>query len=388
MSDKTPSPQSVVVPVEPTLATFDTPDFAARTHAPHMESWAYNQMPKAGWSDLKLFQYDGTDLYQWFGKKTGSVFEDAEGEPFTIKPAAPAPSSLAGGEDWKNDVEWLRECSRYFLKRDTKGEDSAFWSNIRNSENATRIADRLAALSPEAPARVGGDALVAHFKAMQRMATAYLVPEDYRDRDGRVTLHGTHTNTEQWKQGQRGARAEAFANDMIYMLDGPEARSALTPRHEAPAEGAGEIERLAAVIADFCPKHASPVPHDWMRNAASDFLRARSSAPEARDGEQPHCQLCGGTVEGWFCQTCEASFEEVDGLLVIKSEATHPAAPSADKLRIAMDAFDAITDLSTALRNGGPDSSDLQDLSDNLNTAVDLAHEALAALKGDAKWAI
>jgi len=34
----------------------------------------------------------------------------------------------------------------------------------------------------------------------------------------------------------------------------------------------------------------------------------------------PHCQLCGGNVEGWTCQTCEAEFEEVAGLLVLKSE--------------------------------------------------------------------
>lgn len=37
----------------------------------------------------------------------------------------------------------------------------------------------------------------------------------------------------------------------------------------------------------------------------------------------PHCQLCGGDVEGWICQTCEADFEEVDGLLVLKSDKAH-----------------------------------------------------------------
>lgn len=75
-----------------------------------------------------------------------------------------------------------------------------------------------------------------HFKQMQRMATAYLVPEDYKDRNGRVTLQGDHNNTDQWKQGQRGFRAEAFANDMIYMLDGPEERAALSATEREMAD--------------------------------------------------------------------------------------------------------------------------------------------------------
>lgn len=40
-------------------------------------------------------------------------------------------------------------------------------------------------------------------------------------------------------------------------------------------------------------------------------------------GRVPHCQLCGGDVEGWICQTCESDFEEVDGLLLLKSDNTH-----------------------------------------------------------------
>ena len=41
------------------------------------------------------------------------------------------------------------------------------------------------------------------------------------------------------------------------------------------------------------------------------------------ESEAPHCQLCGGEVQGWTCQTCEAEFEEVDGLLTLKCEAPH-----------------------------------------------------------------
>ena len=120
----------------------------------------------------------------------------------------------------------------------------------QNTRNA-RIWSAMLAAAPAPPAMAGGEVgLRAHFKAMQAMATAYLTPEDYRDRDGKITLHGDHNNTEQWKQGQRGIRAEAFANDMVYMLDGPEERAALSP--EAPArEGVVRpvIEKLVDDVA-------------------------------------------------------------------------------------------------------------------------------------------
>ena len=70
---------------------YDSPDFAPMTHAPDLERWAYNQMPKAGWRELRLMRFDGTDLYQWRGKRgvtsearDWSVFEDAATEVFRI----------------------------------------------------------------------------------------------------------------------------------------------------------------------------------------------------------------------------------------------------------------------------------------------------------------
>ncbi|WP_313104537.1 hypothetical protein [Brevundimonas sp.] len=73
-------------------------------------------------------------------------------ELIRIRQAAPAaPQAAVVGEDWTSDIEWLREAARYFQKRDTKGEDAAFWSNLKNSENANRIADKLEAL--RAPSR-------------------------------------------------------------------------------------------------------------------------------------------------------------------------------------------------------------------------------------------
>lgn len=70
-------------------------DHAPRTHVSETEPSAYNQKPKDnGWSELRLFRYDGTNLYQWFGKRkmnieSGgyihySVFEDPCDGPFQM----------------------------------------------------------------------------------------------------------------------------------------------------------------------------------------------------------------------------------------------------------------------------------------------------------------
>lgn len=54
-------------------------DHAPRTHVPHLEQNAYNQMPKdRSWTDLKLYNFDGTDLYQWFGRKWQSYSPESQ----------------------------------------------------------------------------------------------------------------------------------------------------------------------------------------------------------------------------------------------------------------------------------------------------------------------
>lgn len=72
-------------------------DRAPRTHVREIEDRAYNQMPKAGWRDLRLMRFDGTDLYQWFGKrgketaaKDWSIFEDGATEVFQLRPLSRA----------------------------------------------------------------------------------------------------------------------------------------------------------------------------------------------------------------------------------------------------------------------------------------------------------
>lgn len=55
--------------------------------------------------------------------------------------------------------------------------------------------------------------LLAHLEAMQIMATAYICPLQYRDRNGLAAINHDEAN-------------KLFANDMVYMLDGPEQREA------------------------------------------------------------------------------------------------------------------------------------------------------------------
>lgn len=81
-----------------------TPD---RVHVPDLERAAYNQMPKHnGIRDLRLLQYVGTDLYQWFGKEKDSVFEDPLSDPFQmVEQGAEARSDL-------RIVAWVRKDNR------------------------------------------------------------------------------------------------------------------------------------------------------------------------------------------------------------------------------------------------------------------------------------
>ncbi len=66
---------------------------AARTHVPELEQAAYNQMPKNSWTELKLYRFDGTDLYQWFGREKMRdtpgehyyVWQDSASEVFVIR---------------------------------------------------------------------------------------------------------------------------------------------------------------------------------------------------------------------------------------------------------------------------------------------------------------
>ena len=192
--------------------------------------------------------------------------------------------------------------------------------------------------------------LVAHFRVMQGMATAYLIPEDYRDRDGKVVFQGDNNNTPEWKNAQRGRRAEAFANDMIYMLDGPEERAALAEaasppaREEAPVEGAGEPKYFAAFMGE------------------SDALRNRTSEPEAGAVAWLTRGMNGrGDWMQWeVCSEKRASQWRGDVAyrigrrqVIQVREITHPAPATADKLRVAVEALERTRDGLRAMADDG-----------------------------------
>ncbi len=62
------------------------PRSANFTHVPELEQLAYNQMPKSSdWTELKLMRYENTNLYQWYGRQNGSIFQDPCDGPFVIE---------------------------------------------------------------------------------------------------------------------------------------------------------------------------------------------------------------------------------------------------------------------------------------------------------------
>lgn len=320
-AEHTPSPQSVVVPVE--LMTLSLK--AAEQFIVNGVETGYVRLP----------DYDDDPAHS-----TLPLIRDA----LALLSVAPAPSSLAGVE-----VSALRAAYDRWVHEDAEAV-----------EVIERVGVFLAALSPEAPAREDE----AKTEAWNDFEGDHLT-----DGNGYATAEVYRLCSEAfdaaWPQGRTVAIEAAV--------------SAFLSNHEAPAEGAGSMPRCAKCGAGplgNCGYYGCETP----RNTCP--LRARSSAPEAREGDRPHCQLCGGTVEGWFCQTCEASFEEVDGLLVLKSEAAHPAAPSADKLRIASAALAPFGALAPCEETCGVNMND--PLSKWL-TIADLvgADQALAALKAE-----
>lgn len=110
----------------------------------------------------------------------------------------------------------------------------------------------------------------------------------------------------------------------------------------SPALGGDEAQRSEPVeVTIFCPVCA--VPHidegEWATTRHHKTHQCQSCghewrpfpfatvgvphpAPTPVGGLEPHCQLCGGEIEGWVCQTCEADFEEVGDHLILMSDNT------------------------------------------------------------------
>lgn len=148
--------------------------------------------------------------------------------------------------------------------------------------------------------------------------------------------------------------------------------------HEAPAEGAGEMDDDDA--STYAPSVAGLSDYLWnqaqaadsvegrcileMWREAVDALRARSSAPEAREGEAvAWMRLTAGRIT-------HLTHCEMPGYVPLY---THPATPSADKLRAVVEGF--VSDLTGSLKN----RSTMLTINHNALTArID---QALAALK-------
>lgn len=242
---------------------------------------------------------------------------------------APAPSSLAGGGVMA-DLAVLATC------------DDMVVSHRDGDTNVGDVARRcLAALSPEAPAREGVD--IAWFRTMVEEKLKVATRADRADAlfpmgpEEAALYHRTRADLLGW---------------VLDML--PSDMPALTPRHEAPAEGAGEMPRCAKCGAGplgNCGYYGCETP----RNTCP--LRARSSAPEAREGEVVgwRWRFDNDLSESmWFYGHVipERPENAINTIVETQPLYTHPAAPSADKLRIGLDEIARLVNQSGAIPKG------------------------------------
>jgi len=74
----------------------------------------------------------------------------------------------------------------------------------------------------------------------------------------------------------------------------------------------------------FEPWEGWPIGQAAAREKADDIIALVSR--QTAEGDTPHCQLCGGEVQGWCCQECPAEFEENDaGKLIIDRDGSYDA---------------------------------------------------------------
>lgn len=287
--------------------------------------------------------------------------------------AAPAPSSLAGGEIVDDLAAHL--ASSIANLGFPVGLGIAPGKTVCTTA-AQAIIDtygpRLAALSPEAPAReVEWFGVTGAADETEALAVALF---DARCPGIRMTDEDLHYYR---------AAAQRAMKAVVDELDTP----AITHRHETPAEGAGEREALAAIM------HRNMIPdedggfsfHDLKAaDQIMDYLRARSSAPEAREGEAVAWRFHYPDDTRWYYSVIEPTAKVID----VEPLFAHPAAPSADKLRIAVEALEPFANLGVS---SGPDDEPCHYAYRITRGAIRNARQALAALatpdalKGDAK---
>jgi len=273
--------------------------------------------------------------------------------------SAPAPSSLAGGATGR--LSALLSSDHLRGDYPLAGLGAVSWNDLRAI---------LAALSPEAPAREG--------------------PMDKFDADLVEAL-----DRQKWS----GVASTLFR---LTKSQAGRLRAALTPRHEAPAalcdhghtdpmalcsdceassveapaEGAEELDRAIRRMRNQLVGSATFMQLMFGREDvrkvldALEALRARSSAPEAREGEAVAWGRFG--PDGSLIDLSRLSWGNYEGLY------RHPAAPSADKLRIAVEALEPFANLGVS---SGPDDEPCHYAYRITRGAIRNARQALSALK-------
>lgn len=294
------------------------------------------------------------------GAKNPEWWGDAERERCEAQvQAVLAAAPLAGG---------ARERIKTILDEETTvGGTSAYRSGAVNSDELAGLI--LAALSPEAPAReTEGGAVI--LKGVGRIDG-----DGWKDttRKGEVVFVWNAEKPSPYASGQyprignEGWSASTSQYDFApaTVQEVRDLFASLTPRHEAPAEGAGEDVNWKAEYEAVCEARITDRQKSqeiinerdkWIVELIreSDALRARSSAPEAREDYSSliaaRCVALPGKLTN--CPVC----------LAVDNERDRQAAPSADKLRTAVE----------ALRTPGDDAECAA-----YNSALDDLYEAL-----------
>ena len=146
---------------------------------------------------------------------------------------------------------------------------------------------------------------------------------------------------------------------------------------EAPAEGAGEDAAWMWLNGHV---ECDPADRDYSADEMVDAfmagqsaaLRARSSAPEAREGEAPFGYWVDHKAANSPVFIRYGSFVPASDHYTITKLYTHPAAPSADKLRLAVEALESAREdlLRFACARGSEWEGSLEELTEEVDQAL------------------
>jgi hypothetical protein len=89
-------------------------------------------------------------------------------------------------------------------------------------------------------------------------------------------------------------------------------RADLAALSASPAPAGDLVERAARIIDHEAFDHPTIHPQHLTarRTKAVDRARAVIAAMQPGWRDKPHCQSCGGEIQGWTCQGCGLTFRE------------------------------------------------------------------------------